>query len=89
MSWALAFAAKNRVSTVAFNNDDTIPATDVPMSTYFLSHSDMDGIRDKMVLQVKQIITTYVKCFEEIPVEQHIRHDFFEQSKMKSELVNL
>jgi len=88
MSWALAFAVQNRVSTVELNNDDTISATTVPVNTYFLSHSDMDVIRDKIVLQVKQIITSYVKCIEEIPVEQHIRH-FIEQSQMKSELVNL
>ncbi|XP_056021859.1 uncharacterized protein LOC130054866 [Ostrea edulis] len=89
MFWALCFAAKNHISFRDLDTvDNTFSVTDIGLQNYLPSDTDWRILRSRMEHLVQKIVQVYFPQFSEMDVKD-TPHQYTQQSKKKSEIVNL
>jgi len=46
-TWALSYAAKNRIPTTHMTSSKTVPATQIPIQNYMLANSEQQMIKER------------------------------------------
>ena len=89
--WANAYAAKNRVdSQILDNNNNSIMAKDIPISTYLPMDSDIHMLYLRMTTIVSRILVKHIPYFKDFhdDVLWHIQHCYSEEMLKKSDVVS-
>ena len=91
--WANAFAAQNRVDPDNMDGlHQCLAAKDIPMMKYLCSRDDGEMLRERLHAIVSRVLVKYLPHFKENYsdcVIWHIPHQYSEESKVKSKLVNV
>ena len=90
--WANSYAARNRVTVdIPDVIGSTIPALEIPVSSFFPSIDDTSFLRHRMSVIISRIIVEHVPFFSDIShlVDWHIEHQYSDESSLKTELVIL
>lgn len=89
MLWANAYAAQSRVGFNDPLTNTTVPASEIPLTSYLPNTNDYEWLVDRMALMVGRVVCRHIAFFKDhmknIPT--HIPHDYTMESSYKSDLV--
>ena len=90
LMWANAYAARSRVPYTVAERRPTLPARDIPLSSYLPDANDMAMLRQRLAVIVSRMLVHHVSYFTHhcsSSPEQHIAHEYSAESVVKSQLV--
>ncbi|KAJ8311298.1 hypothetical protein KUTeg_011150, partial [Tegillarca granosa] len=87
--WALAFACRNRIGFRHLSEQDTRQATTMSLHLFLPEQDDYEKLRARMIVIDMRILKKYLQIFADCEVNQHIPHDYSEESSKRSRIINL
>lgn len=77
------------VPTAMFSSPERLDAIHMPVALFLPTDADFQLLKERMLIMIKRVISSYVRMFEgeRETAHEHIRHDKWDESTKKSELV--